>query len=474
MDQNNMKRILYEAGAGEGGGGADVMSEAEFQKTIRRGVSAVIEEQRETRRAVAELKGSVQKCLEDTSRLDPEVKKAGEELTRVKNAMNDFDAVSKALEKTMRALKLNARSSFGDPIRRALDNSDELRFTLNAIARHLASLGKDGIKCDPAFSRHIEDTLSRQKALTGVDTSLGQATVPIETFNEIFDTLLEYGDYSTLNVMRIGMRTVVLPVATARPQFYWIGAQSALAEGGTITSGAFTGSQVLLIVQTLACLMYVSRELLADSTVDLAPYVMRQMIESEAQGMDAAAFIGNGNQDTTNAGYVGLFNAPLANTNLAANATAGNTSVGALQLEDFVNVLLTVSPIVLKRKARWWAHPQVIALASLIRDKMGRPLFQTFTEVPKAGLMSILGYEVIPTAIAPNVNGAGQPVFAFGDPQGVDIGLRADLEFATSADIGFPQNLMAYRALIRAGVKIKTVPASTTLKPVAVLQTAAQ
>jgi HK97 family phage major capsid protein len=200
--------------------------------------------------------------------------------------------------------------------------------------------------------------------------------------------------------------------------------------------------------------------------------VVREMIRSIAWGMDTAAFIGTGNQDTTNAGYVGVFNAPLANANLASVAGPGHTTVGICTLEDFVQTLFTVSAEVLSRGPKWWIHPQMIAKLALIRDKMGRPLFQTFTEVPLAGIGSILGYAVHPTDIAPSTDAAAQPVAVFGDPEGQVVGVRSDLELATSADIGFPQNLMAYRTLMRAGVKMKTLAGSTTLKPFAVLQTA--
>ena len=220
--------------------------------------------------------------------------------------------------------------------------------------------------------------------------------------------------------------------------------------------------------------MYVSRELLADSTVDLAPYTIRQIIQSCNWGLDTAAFIGTGNQDTTNAGYVGIFNAATANTNLASIGAAGHTQTALLSLNDFVQTILTVSAQVLNRKPKWWVHPQMLARIALITDKNGRPLFQTWLEVPNPDAIgSILGYPVHPTAIAPSTDGANQPIIAFGDPMGQAVLIRSDLELATSADIGFPQNLMAYHTLLRAGVKLLTQASSTTLKPFAVLQTAA-
>lgn len=449
-----------------------VLPEAEFQEKVLGGLES---QNKRITDFETGFKTSQQKVMDDLSRADKEVKQALEDLTKVKKTCNDFDETLRKMERVQKAIALNARSSFKSPIDRALAD-EETRFAFNAIARHILAQGKDGIPCDPAFTKYVQEANARVKALTGVDAGLGQATVPTQTFNEVYDTLLEYGDWSSLGVMRVGMRTTVLPVATARPQFYWIGSQTGgTGEGSQITAGAFAGGQVLLVVQTLAVLMYIARELLADSTVDLAPYVLRQMAESIAWGMDTAAFIGTGNADQTNAGYVGLFNAPLANSNLAATAGLGGTTVGTMVLDDWLNVLLTVNPIVLKRKANWWMHPQMLARTALLRDKMGRPLFQTYTEAPIPGSIgSILGYPVKLAAIAPNVDAAGQPVAAFGDPDGWAVGIREDLELATSDDIGFPQNLRAFRSLMRAGVKGKTLANSTTLKPVAVLTTAAQ
>lgn len=444
-------------------------SGGDFEDTVRKGMGAIVTEQKKFR-------SQMEKVTSDLDRADKEVKAALEELTKVKNQTNaSYTEVQRSIEKVQKQIALNTRSSFRDPVKRFLAN-DENRFAINAMAKYIISIAKDSPigKLDPAFAKYVEESNAKHKALTGVDAGLGQATVPIETFNEIYDLLLEFGDWSTLGVERVGARTVEYPVMTSRPQFYWIGAQSSQAEGSQITSGAFGGAAVMLIVQTLACLMYIARELLQDSTVDMAPYVVRQMMQSIAMGMDTAGFIGTGNQDTTNAGYVGIFNAPLANSLMAAIAGNGHISIGALTLEDFVNVTWTVSPEVLNRDPKWWGHPQVLAKLALIRDQMGRPIFQTFIEVPLSGIGSILGHPVHPTAIAPNTDAANQPVLTFGDGDGQKVGIRQDLELATSADIGFPQNLMAYRTLMRAGVKMLTQPNSTSLKPFAVLQTSPQ
>jgi HK97 family phage major capsid protein len=437
-----------------------------FQRTVMEGINGVMDEQ-------GKFKSAQQKVLDDLDRSDKEVKKALEELTKVKNTCNDFATTMAEMQKVQKAIALNARSSFRDPVQRALAN-DETRAWLNAVAR-AAAFPQDYNKLPAEWRKLLEEGNVAAKALTGVDSSLGQSTVPQQTFNEIYDTLLEYGDWTSLDIIRVGMRTTVLPVATARPQFYWIGAGTGgSGETTAITEGAFTGSSVTLSIQTLAAYLLCARELLADSTVDLAPYILNQMVQAISFGMDTAAFISDGTADQTNAGYTGLFNAASANTNLAAIAAAGNTTVEATQLEDWQRVMLTVNPQVLKRNPKWWMQPQILIRALSVKDKNGRPLFQTYTEAPMpGGIGNILGAPVNLTAAAPTTNTAGAKIAVFGDPKGAAVGVRSDLEIATSDDIKFAENMRAFRTLMRAGFKIKTAAASTTLKPFAVLTLAA-
>jgi HK97 family phage major capsid protein len=446
-----------------------VLPEADFQRKVMDGIEGVTKKQEE-------FKSSQQKVLDDLDRADKEVKKALEDITNLKKTENAHAEMLAKMEKAQKLVLLNARSSFGDPIQRALAN-EETRAWLNGACR-AAAFGKDAGQYNkiPAEMRKlIEEGTAKVKAVTGVDSGLGQATIPQDTFNEIYGTLLEYGDWSMLGVQRVGARTNIVPVGTARPVFYWIGSGTGgVGEGSAITEGSFSGSSVTLTIQTLAAYVLASRELLADSTVDMAPYILKQMAQTISFGADSAAYIGAGGANQTDAGYIGIFQAAQENTNLAATADAGNTTVDALGLQDFVRCLTTVSPIVLKRKACWFVHPQILALVALVRDKNGRPIFQTWNEVPTPGAIgSILGYPVKVVAVAPSTSAAGQPVLAFGDPDGMAVGIRSDLELATSDDINFAQNERAFRALMRLGVKMKTKAASQTLKPFAVLTTAA-
>lgn len=445
------------------------MEEAEFQEKVLKGVEELSTEQKG-------FKNRFEQVTSDLDRADKEVKKALEDLTKVKNTVNDFDAAMKEMRKVQAAIAKNVRSSWRNPIEKALGENEELGIYLNAAAR-AAVFPTEIHKLPDSWKKCLEEASARQKALTGVDAQLGQATIPSEWFKTIYDTLLEYGDYASLDVQQVGARTNLVPVATARPNFYWIGSGTGgTGEGSSITEGVFTGSSVTLTIQTLATYLLAARELLMDSSVDMAPYIMQQLLQAVAFGLDTAAFVGTGAADQTNAGYVGIFQAASANVNLAATAGPGNTTVEATVLEDWQNTLLTVSPIVLKRKgACWWMHPQILIRVLAVRDANRRPLFQTYTEAPSpGGIGNILGYPVKLPAVAPTTDAPGNPVAAFGDPVGMAVGMRSDIEFATSDDVHFAENLRAFRCLCRAGTKLKTTAASTTLKPIAVLTTAAQ
>ena len=44
-----------------------------------------------------------------------------------------------------------------------------------------------------------------------------------------------------------------------------------------------------------------------------------------------------------------------------------------------------VAPVVLKRKPRWWMHPQMLVRMMGIKDNNGRPIFLGALEAPSYG-----------------------------------------------------------------------------------------
>jgi HK97 family phage major capsid protein len=289
-------------------------------------------------------------------------------------------------------------------------------------------------------------------------------------FDEIYSLLSEYGVWSGFHVIMAPARSTAIPLATARPSYYWIGSGSGAAEGSAITAGDVSGASVTLAIQTIAALIHVSNELIEDSAVDAAAFVLRELAQSVAYGLDYAALAAAGSANQTDGGYVGIFNAASANSNLAAAAATGHTTVATTTLDDWTKCLTTVSPSVLRRGAAWWLHPTILAKAMSIKDSDGRPLFQSALEAPSYGAIGrILGYPVILADAAPSTDAANAKIAVFGDPMGLAVGIRKDLELTANSALKFAENQTSYRALMRAGTKIKTTTGSTTLKPFAVL-----
>jgi len=390
---------------------------------------------------------SVETILADSSRWPKELKAAFEDQTKLKATCNGLDselkALARSIERVNKLAAIEARGAFGDPVARFCAD-EEKRNWLNALVRHLVFGNNKGYK----LPEHLE------KALTGVDSGLGQAVIPTQYIAEIYNVLTRYGQYNTLRVLSgLSARTNSLPIMSGRPTAVWIGAGSGSAEGTAITEGSFSGTSVSLAIQTAAAYVLASREQLADATVDMSSVILTEIAEAVAKLLDDMAFSADGGADQIDAGYYGIFESAAVSTRCKAEAGAGNTSVSLLDLDDFVRCLTTVSLQVLRGQNKWWINPQILAKIALIRDDNGRPIFQNAMEAPSAGIGSILGSPVVSVAAAPSTDAASAKVAVYGDPNGYAVGIRQDLELAQSEHIKFAENQIAFRALVRAGGK---------------------
>jgi len=263
----------------------------------------------------------------------------------------------------------------------------------------------------------------------------------------VYDNLLRYGQFATLGLVPIGSRTQVLPYISARPTAYIV------AQGAQITEGAVTGSSTTATIKDFAAWLPVANSLLEDAEdndMDLAMYLLDLIAQAIAYRLDWAAFAADGTDDTTDGAYTGI-----AVGGTAAAAAEGNKTVADLELADFVRCLTTVDAAVLQREAKWWIHPTVIAKICLVRDGAGRPIFQNANDAPLGAIGSILGYPVIPTGAMPSTDAAGNVIAVFGDPRGCAVGIRKQLNLASSSDFQFDYNRTAFRGVMRAGVQVQ-------------------
>lgn len=435
------------------------MDESTFQRTVLDGLEA-----QKKKIEQIEKKNPVEEIFSQPDRWPKELKSIAEENTRLKSAANGLDSEVKLLQKQLARMeglaRLESRAAFGDPVKRFCADEEKRNF-INALARQMAFGHNQGFK--------LPDHL--QKALTGVDASLGQALIPTAYIPEIYEILTNYGAYNTLRVdSGLSARTNSYPIMTAEPAALIIGAGTGgTTEGSAITPGDFTGTSVSLLIQTIAVLVYASREQLADSTVDMSSQILRSLARSIAKKLDHIAFAADGTADTNDGGYYGIFETDLVHTGSDSTAAAA-TTVADLTLDDFVATIVDVTEEVLNRMPKWWIHPQLLAKVCLIRDDSGRPIFQNALEAPSQGVGSILGAPVVKVSAAPTADTADAKVAVFGDPDAYVVGIRQDVELASSEHIKFAENQIGFRGILRAGGKHR-IPAGNPAghKPFSVL-----
>jgi HK97 family phage major capsid protein len=388
--------------------------------------------------------------LADVTRLDGQTRKAIEELTKIKNQGNDIAGFKQQLDRVNLLLKSESCAAFGSPFQRLLANEEGCA-RLNYLFRKIAHEHGDG----PA--KGMDFWKGKTLDLT---TEPGSTYFQAGYLKELYDTLAEYGAWSSLGVRQMSTKITKMPVKTARPIAYF-------KKPGTrqiVDDTAKAGTAYNLEVELIGVLITVYLELLQDSEFDISADILGDFIEAFNLRLDNAAFMGAGTDapETNGLGdsFIGLFHYAGAVT-----ADATHTTVATMKYTDVLKCLTGVAPIVLARKARWWIHPTMLARMIGIQDGVGRPIFQSMLEAPSYGsLGTILGYPITPVYIGPNTDGASQPVVAFGDPNTMVVGVRTDFNFEASDDFKFDTFERAFRGTGRAGVMGRRTDGATVLK----------
>jgi|GEM_PF-1736277 HK97 family phage major capsid protein len=404
-----------------------------FEAEVLEGVQAITKKQ--------------EHILADVTRLDGQTKRALEELTICKNKGNGFAEIERKLERLTLLLKQETRAAFGAPMQRLLADEEgcaRLNFLLRSIAHN---------RGESISQAALDHWKGKTLELT---TEPGSTYFQAGYLKELYDTLAEYGAWSSLGVRRMPTKITKMPVRTARP------IALVLKPGSRqMTDDAnMAGTAVNLEVELIGVLITVYLELLQDSEFDISAEILGEFIEAFDYRLDYCAFMADGTDDTLHGGFTGLFNYVGTVT-----ADAGHNTVATMKYTDVLKCLTGVAGIVLARKARWWLHPTMLARFIGIQDAIGRPIFQTALEAPNYGSIgSLFGYPVTMLMAGPNTDSAGQPVAAFGDPNCVVVGVRTDFNFEASDDFKFDQFERAFRGTGRAGVMGRRTDGAAVLK----------
>lgn len=408
-------------------------TEADFQKTVLAGVEQITTEQKSARDKITAV-------LSDVTRLDGATKKAFEELSKLQRVANDQDANGKAfikqLEQINAMVRRQARSSFGSGSQR-IAADEQLRARLNLVVRQAVDNGDGRMK-------NAIGTL--QKAL-GEDSSPGSTMIIGQLADEIYDTLAEYGVWTSFEVKRVGTKATSFPVKTARVAAGWLTSEAATIGDDTTKAG----TTVNLSVLPLAALLNVSLQFLDDSEYDVTSDITDDFAQAAAFVLDDTALNADGTANSAYGGFTGGHSGGTART-----AAAGNVTVETTDLADWLAVLATVDPQVLQRAAMWWMHPLQLVRALAVRDNNGRSIFLNALEAPAHGSIgSILGYPVKPSHAAPSTNVASSKVALFGDPRALVIPLRRDFSFEASDHHKWNTLQRSFRGYLRGAVGVR-------------------
>lgn len=380
-----------------GGGGA--LTQEQFQGKVLETVRTIKTDQ--------------EKLLTNYENLDKSTKSTMEELTKVKNEFQGFDAEFKKIDLLVKKLQLqlsleSRMANGGNTLslgQRTIRDKETAKSVFGQIA---LAVGRPDIAV---------------KAL-GEDSSPGSTLINDGLSGDVYDSLLRFGAWATLGVRPVGTKNTKIPVKTVRPIANFI-----LTEGGTISDDTNkAGTSVTLEVEVIAVFLNVSLQLLEDGEYDIVADILDDFVEAINYRCDFAAFQGTGAADATHGGVTGLFN-----FGTAATATATRTTIAATKYDDWLKCLTTVDAAVLGRAARWWMHPTLLAAAIGVQDSNGRPIFQTALEAPSAGgIMNLFGYPVTMVGAAPSTNAASAKVAVFGDPRAYAVGMRKSFTFEAS------------------------------------------
>lgn len=265
---------------------------------------------------------------------------------------------------------------------------------------------------------------------TGTPTSI----VPTDFYDRLIAHLIEVSGVmqtgpTVLNTA--GGETLQIPKTTGHTT------AASASQAGTIPSADPAFSMATLSAYKYGDLIYVARELLDDSGVDLIGYL----------AMSAGRALGNkfGSDLVTGTGT-------SQPTGFMTSATIGITGTttgksGAAQYADLVDLEYSViAPYRQSRSCYWIAADKTIGGFRKIVDSNGRPIWEPSMVLGSPDLL--LGKPLVADPFMP-ASATGAQSVAFGDFSQFFVRLVGGVRFERSDDFKFDTDLVAFRAVLR-------------------------
>ncbi len=280
------------------------------------------------------------------------------------------------------------------------------------------------------------------RSLSKLSGGAGGDTVPTSFYNRLVEHLIENSGLLQAGCFVLNTASgeqIPVPKTTAHPT----GAR--MNEGGTIPTSDPAFGTVELGAYKYGVKVQVTRELITDTGVDLEGYLARATGRALANafGVDMATGTGAGQPrgiltDTT-AGATGTTG---VSGGFGAQATAGQ---GGDYLIDLYHSV--IAPYRASASCHWVMDDTTAAVVRKLKDSQGQYVWQP--SLVAGDPDTILGKSVVIDTNIPNVALSAKSVL-FGDFSTYFVRMAGGIRFERSDDFAFDQDLITYRALMRA------------------------
>ena len=270
----------------------------------------------------------------------------------------------------------------------------------------------------------------------GVDAD-GGYLVPEEYDRRLIDTLTEE------NIMR-RLATIIttsgehkINIAATKPAASWI------EEGGALTFGEATFSQILLDAHKLHVAIKVTEELLYDNAFNLEGYILDQFGKALGNAEEDAFLNGDGTGKP-----LGLFAA-------TGGGTVAGTLTAAIKSDDMLDLVYALKRPY-RKKASFIMNDKTLSSLRKLKDNNGAYIWQPSYQAGEPD--RVLGYAVHTSAYAP------EDAIAFGDYKYYNIGDRGTRSFSELRELFAGNGMIGYVAKERVDGKLILPEAVQILK----------
>lgn len=225
-------------------------------------------------------------------------------------------------------------------------------------------------------------------------------------------------------------------IAATKPAASWI------EEGGALTFGDATFSQILLDAHKLHVAIKVTEELLYDNAFNLESYILTQFGKALANAEEDAFLNGNGTGKP-----LGLF-----------AATGGGTvadTVTSIKADDMIGLVYALKRPY-RKNAAFILNDKNLAVLRKLKDTNGAYIWQPSYQAGEPD--RLLGYPVYTSAYAP------ETAIAFGDYSYYNIGDRGSRSFSELRELFAGNGMIGYVAKERVDGKLVLAEAVQILK----------